>query len=106
MSVVDDRHETDRDIEEVFGLNPEFFQRVPDFLLATEWASFVSLDALRPDRHPQQVQGTHRPGGLRRDALSLLRVLPPEAARLFGATEDEITEASLVAKHTMGWSTT
>jgi hypothetical protein len=30
MSVVDDRHETDRDIEEVFGLNPEFFQRVPD----------------------------------------------------------------------------
>jgi AhpD family alkylhydroperoxidase len=28
-----------------------------------------------------------------------------EAARLFGATEDEITETALVAKHTMGWST-
>ena len=43
MSVVDDRHETDRDIQEVFGLNPEFFQRVPDYLLPTEWASFKSL---------------------------------------------------------------
>jgi AhpD family alkylhydroperoxidase len=28
-----------------------------------------------------------------------------EAARLFGATEDEITEAALIAKNTMGWST-
>ena len=28
-----------------------------------------------------------------------------EAARLFGATEEEIAEASLMAKHTMGWST-
>src|SRR5436309_14950810 len=28
-----------------------------------------------------------------------------EAARLFGATDEEITEASLVAKNTMAWST-
>jgi AhpD family alkylhydroperoxidase len=28
-----------------------------------------------------------------------------EAARLFGATEDEITETALIAKNTMGWST-
>ena len=28
-----------------------------------------------------------------------------EAARLFGATEEEIVEASLMAKNTMGWST-
>ena len=28
-----------------------------------------------------------------------------EAARLFGAGEDEIAEAALMAKHTMGWST-
>ena len=28
-----------------------------------------------------------------------------ESARLFGATEEEITEASLIAKNTMGWST-
>jgi AhpD family alkylhydroperoxidase len=28
-----------------------------------------------------------------------------EAARLFGATDEEIDEATLIAKHTMGWST-
>ena len=28
-----------------------------------------------------------------------------EAARLFGASEQEISEASLMAKHTMAWST-
>ena len=28
-----------------------------------------------------------------------------EAARLFGASEDEITETALIAKNTMGWST-
>jgi AhpD family alkylhydroperoxidase len=28
-----------------------------------------------------------------------------EAARLFGATEEEINEAALIAKNTMGWST-
>jgi hypothetical protein len=43
MSVVEDRRSVDRDIEEVFGLVPEFFQRVPDYLLGTEWGSFKSL---------------------------------------------------------------
>ncbi|MGH6781533.1 MAG: hypothetical protein ACREB5_05460, partial [Sphingomonadaceae bacterium] len=28
-----------------------------------------------------------------------------ESARLFGATDEEINAAALVAKHTMGWST-
>ena len=42
MTVVD-RHETDRDIEQTFGLVPEFFKRVPDYLLPSEWASFKSL---------------------------------------------------------------
>ncbi len=39
MSVVEDRHEADRDIEETLGLVPEFFRRVPDYLLPTEWAA-------------------------------------------------------------------
>lgn len=43
MTVVEDRRGADRDIEEVFGLVPEFFQRVPDYLLPTEWASFKSF---------------------------------------------------------------
>ncbi len=43
MTVMD-RHETERDIEETFGLVPEFFRRVPDYLLPSEWASFKSLE--------------------------------------------------------------
>jgi hypothetical protein len=42
--ILEDRREVDRDIEETLGLVPEFFRRVPDYLLPTEWASFKSLE--------------------------------------------------------------
>jgi hypothetical protein len=35
--------DTRQEIEETFGLVPEMFERVPDYLLPTEWASFKSL---------------------------------------------------------------
>ena len=105
MSVVEDRRETDRDIEEVFGLNPEFFQRVPDYLLPTEWASFKSLmlsdQTAIPNKYKELI-GLAVSGATRCRYCAYFHA---EAARLFGATEDEITETALVAKHTMGWST-
>ena len=105
MSVVEDRRETDRDIEQVFGLNPEFFQRVPDYLLPTEWASFKSLmlsdQTAIPNKYKELI-GLAVSGATRCRYCAYLHA---EAARLFGATEDEITETALVAKHTMGWST-
>jgi len=105
MSVVEDRHETDRDIEQVFGLNPEFFQRVPDYLLPTEWASFKSLmlsdQTAIPNKYKELI-GLAVSGATRCRYCAYFHA---EAARLFGATEDEITETALVAKHTMGWST-
>ena len=58
------------------GLVPEFFQRVPDYLLPTEWASFKSLAALGPDGDPEQVQGDDRSRGFGRHALPLLLLLP------------------------------
>ena len=105
MSVVDHRHETDRDIQEVFGLNPEFFQRVPDYLLPTEWASFKSLmlsdQTAIPNKYKEMI-GLAVSGATRCRYCAYFHT---EAARLFGATEDEINETALVAKHTMGWST-
>jgi AhpD family alkylhydroperoxidase len=105
MSVVDDRHETDRDIEDVFGLNPEFFQRVPDYLLPTEWASFKSLmlsdQTAIPNKYKEMI-GLAVSGATRCRYCAYFHT---EAARLFGATEDEINETAPVAKHTMGWST-
>ena len=41
--ILEDRREVDRDIEETLGLVPEFFARVPDYLIPTEWPSFKSL---------------------------------------------------------------
>ncbi len=105
MSVVEDRREADQDIEEVFGLVPEFFQRVPDYLLPTEWASFKSLvlsdQTAIPNKYKELI-GLAVSGATRCRYCAYFHA---EAARLFGATEDEITETALIAKNTMGWST-
>ena len=58
MSVIEDRHESDQDIEEVLGLNPEWLQRVPDYLLPTEWASFKSLvlsETAIPNKYKEMI---------------------------------------------------
>jgi AhpD family alkylhydroperoxidase len=105
MSVVQERRETDRDIEETFGLVPEFFQKVPDYLLPTEWASFKSLvlsdETAIPNKYKELI-GLAVSGATRCRYCCYFHT---EAARLFGATEDEITETALIAKNTMGWST-
>ena len=104
MSVLDDRDEAARDIEQVFGLVPEFFERVPDHLLPTEWASFKSLEfgeTAIPNKYKELI-GLAVSGATR---CRYCAYFHSEAARLFGASEDEITETAMIAKNTMGWST-
>jgi AhpD family alkylhydroperoxidase len=105
MSVTEDRREADRDIEAVFGRVPEFFQRVPDYLLPTEWASFKSLvlsdQTAIPNKYKELI-GLAVSGATRCRYCAYFHA---EAARLFGATEDEVNETALIAKNTMGWST-
>ena len=103
--ISEDRHEVERDIEETLGLVPEFFHRVPDYLLPTEWASFKSLElsdaTAIPNKYKEMI-GLAVSGATRCKYCAYFHT---EAARLFGATEDEITETALIAKNTMGWST-
>ncbi|MEA2293372.1 MAG: hypothetical protein QOE86_1011 [Solirubrobacteraceae bacterium] len=103
--IVADRHDVERDIQETLGLVPEFFQRVPDYLLPTEWASFKNLElsdqTAIPNKYKELI-GLAVSGATRCRYCAYFHT---EAARLFGATEDEIVEAALMAKHTMGWST-
>ena len=103
--ILEDRHAVDRDIEETLGLVPEFFKRVPDYLLPTEWASFKSLQlsdqTAIPNKYKELI-GLAVSGATR---CRYCAYFHSEAARLFGATEDEIMEAALIAKNTMGWST-
>jgi AhpD family alkylhydroperoxidase len=103
--ILEDRREVDRDIEETLGLVPEFFKRVPDYLLPTEWASFKSLqlsDATAIPNKYKEMIGLAVSGATRCKYCAYFHA---EAARLLGATEDEITETALIAKNTMGWST-
>jgi AhpD family alkylhydroperoxidase len=103
--ILEDRPDVDRDIQETLGLVPTFFKQVPDYLLPSEWASFKSLQlsdqTAIPNKYKEMI-------GLAVSGATRCRYcvyFHTEAARLFGATEDEITETALIAKNTMGWST-
>jgi AhpD family alkylhydroperoxidase len=103
--MIEDRQAVERDIVETLGLVPEFFERVPDYLLPTEWASFKSLQlsdqTALPNKYKELI-------GLAVSGATRCRYcvyFHTEAARLFGASEEEITETALIAKNTMGWST-
>ena len=103
--ILEDRRDVERDIEETLGLVPEFLKRVPDRLLPTEWASFKNLElsdqTAIPNKYKELI-GLAVSGATRCRYCAYFHT---EAARLFGATEDEVTETALIAKNTMGWST-
>jgi AhpD family alkylhydroperoxidase len=98
------REEVNREIEETLGLVPQFMKDVPDYLIESEWESFKRLqlsETAIPNKYKELI-------GLGVSAATRCRYcvyFHKEAARLFGATEEEITEASMVAKNTMAWST-
>ena len=98
------RADVDRDIEETLGIVPTFFKQVPDSLVASEWQSFKSLqlsETAIPNKYKELI-GLGVSGATR---CRYCVYFHTEAARLFGATDEEINEAALVAKNTMGWST-
>jgi AhpD family alkylhydroperoxidase len=98
------RAEVEADIRETIGLVPEFFADVPDYLIETEWLSFKGLmlsETEIPNKYKELI-GLGVSGATR---CKYCVYYHTEAARLFGATEEEIKEAALVAKNTMGWST-
>jgi AhpD family alkylhydroperoxidase len=100
-----DANATRQDIEETLGLVPEFLRSVPDYLLPSEWASFKSLElsdqTALPNKYKELI-GLAVSGATRCRYCTYFHT---EAARMFGATDEEITETALIAKNTMGWST-
>jgi AhpD family alkylhydroperoxidase len=98
------RADVDRDIEATLGLVPTFFQHVPDYLIESEWESFKRLqlsETAIPNKYKELI-GLAVSGATRCRYCAYFHT---EAAKLFGATDEEVTEASLVAKNTMAWST-
>ncbi len=98
------RAAVEADIEQTLGIVPSFFAGVPDYLLPSEWASFKALqlgETAIPNKYKELI-GLAVSGATRCRYCAYFHA---EAARLFGATDEEIAETAMVAKNTMGWST-
>lgn len=99
------REDVERDIEEHLGLVPGWLQGLPDSIIENEWGTMrdfqLSDETAIPPKHKELI-GLAVSGATRCRYCAYFHT---EAARLFGATEEEIIEASLMAKQTMGWST-
>ena len=98
------RDAIEREMTEILGLVPSFFDRIPDGALDEEWALFRhwELDETRiPNKYKELLMlAVHAQTHCRYCTL-----FHTEMARLYGATEEEIQEAVHLAKHTVGWST-
>lgn len=97
------RAEIENEIREMLGLVPSFFDHIPDRFLDQEWRLFRDLefgDTLIPNKYKELIGvAVHSETKCR-----YCTMFHTEAARLFGASEEELQEAVHYAKHTVGWS--
>jgi AhpD family alkylhydroperoxidase len=98
------REEIYRQIREMFGDVPSFFQKVPDSSLELEWELFQRVQFAEgpiPNKYRELL-------GI---AVAAAKGCPycayfhTEVAKLNGATEEEIEDAVHFAKSSVGWST-
>ncbi len=103
MAETRSRAEVEAEVKEMFGLVPSFFARIPDRLLDLEWELMkrIELDeTLIPNKYKELIGvAVHSETKCRYCTL-----FHQEAAKLFGATDEEIQEAVQFAKFTVGWS--
>lgn len=97
------RAEVEADIKETLGLVPSFFGQIPDRLLDAEWTLFKDLqlgETLIPNKY-KELMGVALHANTKCRYCTLFHT---EAAKLFGATEEEIQEAVHYSKLSTGWS--
>jgi AhpD family alkylhydroperoxidase len=98
------RAKVEAECRETLGLVPQFIDDLPDYLIDHEWAGFRDFElaeTLIPNKYKELI-GLGVSGATRCRYCAYFHT---EAAKLFGATDAEIQEAALMAKHTMAWST-
>jgi len=99
-----DREGIYREMEDTLGLVPSFFKSIPDSTLELEWELFKKIEleeTLIPNKYRELI-------GLAIAGVTKCRYCAfyhTEAARLFGASEEEIEDAMHYAKAVTGWST-
>lgn len=103
MATFRPRVQVEQEMKETLGLVPTFFKKVPDEYFDFEWELFKRLelgDTLIPNKYKELM-------GLAIHSETKCRyctLFHTEAARLFGATDEEIQEAVHYAKMSIGWS--
>lgn len=97
------RNEVEREMKEQLGLVPSFFKRIPDEYFDMEWELFkrMELGETRIPNKYKELMGIALHSETKCQYCTLFHT---EAARLFGATEEEIQEAVHYAKMSLGWS--
>src|SRR6266568_1137819 len=103
MNTTMSRASVEADIKETLGLVPHFFSAIPDELLAPEWQIFKRIElgqTLIPNKYKELIGvGLHA-----ETKCHYCTLFHTEAAKLFGATDEEIQEAVHYAKTSLGWS--
>lgn len=98
------REEVYREVEQMFGQVPSWFREVPSGGLPGFWSTmrdFQLAETRIPNKYKELI-GLAVAGATRCRYCALFHT---EAARFFGATDEEIAEAALMAGHTMNAST-
>jgi AhpD family alkylhydroperoxidase len=97
------RAQVEQEIRDTLGLVPSFFNGIPDRYLAAEWDLFNEMtlgETLIPNKY-KELMGVALHSETKCHYCTLFHT---EAARLFGATDEEIQEAVHYAKVSLGWS--
>lgn len=98
------REQVYADMKQTLGLVPTFFKTLPDEFLDQEWGLFKSFqlgETQIPNKYKELI-------GIAISAVEKCRycsLFHTEAAKLHGATQEEIEEAVHLAKASAGWST-
>jgi AhpD family alkylhydroperoxidase len=97
------RSEVETEMKEMLGLVPSFFNRIPDRFLDAEWELFKGLElgeTLIPNKY-KELMGVAIHAETKCRYCTLFHT---EAAKLFGATDEELQEAVHYSKMSVGWS--
>ena len=97
------REEVEKEIKETLGLVPSFFNRIPDEFFDFEWELFKRLElgeTLIPNKY-KELMGVALHSETKCHYCTLFHT---EAAKLFGASDEEVQEAAHYAKMSLGWS--
>jgi len=98
------RQKVYKEIESTFGFVPTFLKSLPDQTIDLEWELMKRIQ-FEPGHIPNKYRELIGLGVAAATRCKYCTLFHTEAAKLSGATNEEIQEAAQFAKSTMGWST-